>query len=179
MKTRLSLGLLACAVSVASAGFSHPAPAAELQSGITVAWGPEKATGANAAIMAYLGEPVPPPATLNPKYTPEGLIAASKALCDKLGYNLQKLVVDDTEFPFLVYGVVEGSRDLQGMQATLRSMPGYAYGGSVVGRKDGRTYFSLNMISPDQYPAAQRAAIQRRLMIRLQMLGAYLSEGAQ
>jgi len=34
------------------------------------------------------------------------------------------------------------------------------------------TYFSLNLMAYDQYQRAQRESIQRRLMIRLQMLGA-------
>ena len=40
-------------------------------------------------------------------------------------------------------------------------------------------YFSFNrynLMSPDQYPHAQRDAIQRRLMIRLQMLGQIRSD---
>jgi hypothetical protein len=146
---------------------------------MTVAWTPEKASSANAAIMAYLGEPVPRPAELDPKYTAEGLIVACKAMCAKLGFELHMLAVDDTEFPFLVYGVISGSHDFQAVPATLRVMPGYAYGGSVVGRKRGMTYFSLNLMSHDQYPSAQREAIQRRLMIRLQMLGAIWSDSTQ
>ena len=177
MKTRLRLALLSCAAAV-SAGSFHRACAADAPSGIAVAWTPEKARSANAAIMAYLREPVPPPAELDPKYTADGLIAACKAVCAKLGFELQKLAVDDTEFPFLVYGVISGSHDFQALPSALRTLPGYAYGGSVVGRKNGATYFSLNMMSHEQYPRAQREMIQRRLMIRLQMLGAIWSDAA-
>jgi len=179
MKTRLPLALFSCAVVTVSACFSSRACAADAQSGITTTWTPEKASSANAAIMAYLGEPVPPPAELDPKYTSEGLIAACKAVFAKLGLELNKLAVDDTEFPFLAYGVVSGSHDLQGMPSALRALPGYAYGGSVVGRKNGMTYFSFNMMPHDQYPRPQREAIQRRLMIRLQMLGAIWSDSKQ
>jgi hypothetical protein len=50
-------------------------------------------------------------------------------------------------------------------------MKGYTYAGSVVGHTDtGATYFSLNMIPPDQYPSGQDLACHRRLMVRLQML---------
>jgi hypothetical protein len=179
MKTRLPLALLTCVIPAVSAGFSNRVCAADAQSGITVAWTPQKAGDANAAIMAYLGEPVAPPADLDPKYSSDGLIAACKAVYAKLGIELSKLAVDDTEFPFLVYGVISGSHDFQVLQGALRAMPGYAYSGSVVGRKNGMTYFSLNMMPPDQYPRAQRAAIQRRLMIRLQMLGAIWSDSTQ
>ena len=178
MKTRLRLALLSCAVAAVSAGSSHRVCAADAPSATTVAWTPEKARSANPAIMAYLGEPVPPPAELDPKYTADGLIAAGKGVCAKLGFELQKLAVDDTEFPFLVYGVISGSHDFQALPSALRTLPGYAYGGSVVGRKNGATYFSLNMMSHEQYPRAQREMIQRRLMIRLQMLGAIWSDAA-
>jgi hypothetical protein len=179
MKTRLSLALLGCAVTTVFASFSNHVSAANAQSGNTVSWTPEKARSANTAIMAYLGEPVPPPAELDPKYTSDGLIAAYKAVCAKLGLEPYKLAVDDTEFPFLIYGVINGRHDLQALPSALRGLPGYAYSGSVVGRKNGMTHFSLNMMPSDQYPHAQREAIQRRLMIRLQMLGANRSESTQ
>jgi hypothetical protein len=179
MKTRLSLALLSCAVATGSTGFSTRACAADAPSRATAAWTPEKASAANAAIMAYLGEPVPPPAGLDPKYTPDALIAACKAACAKLGFELQKVAVDDTEFPFLVYGIISGTQNFQAMPGVLRAQPGYAYGGAVVGRKGGLTYFSLNLMSHDQFPRAQSEAIQRRLMIRLQMLGVIWSDSAQ
>jgi hypothetical protein len=177
MKTRLSLALLWCAGIIVSE-FSNRVCAADTQSGVALAWSP-KAISANAAIMAYLGEPVAPPVKLDPKYTAGGLIAACKAVCAKLGFEPHKLAVDDTEFPFLVYGVISGSQDFKGMPGALRALPGYGYGGSVVGRKNDMTYFSLNMMPSDQYPNAQREAIQRRLMIRLQMLGAIWSDAAR
>lgn len=170
MKTRLPLALLLYAVTTFSACFSTRVCAADARCAIMVAWTPEKASSANAAIMAYLGAPVPPPAELDPKYNSDGLVTACKAACAKLGFELQKLVVEDTEFPFLVYGVIRGIHDFQSMPATLRALPGYAYGGSVTGRKNGMTYFSLNLVPPDQFPPGQREAIQRRLPIRLQIL---------
>jgi hypothetical protein len=129
--------------------------------------------------MAYLGEPVPPPADLARNYRADGLVAAFKSVCATLGFELQKLAVDDTEFPFLVYGVIRGSHDFQAMPGALRALPGYGYGGSVVGRRNGATFFSLNLMPSDQYPREQREAIQRRLMIRLQMLGATGADAAQ
>jgi hypothetical protein len=179
MKTRFALALFSCAVNAGLVCFSASVCAADAQSNMPMAWSPEKARAANASIMAYLGEPVPPPTELNPKYTADGLVAACKAVCAKVGLELHSLTVDDTEFPFLVYGVIRGTHDFQAMSGALRAQPGYTYGGSVVGRKNGMTYFSLNMMPPDQYPRAQREAIQRRLMIRLQMLGAIRSESAQ
>lgn len=124
---------------------------------------------ANAAIMAYLGNPVAAPATLDPKYTPTNLLAAFTAMSAKAGWRIQKLAVDESEFPFLVFGLVAGRHELG--QKEFRGMQGYEYGGSVVGiTEDGSTYFALNMIPRDQYPSELAAACNRRLMVRLQML---------
>jgi len=175
MKTRLTLALVSCATLVVADGFTpvYPAPP---PSQPTSTWTTDKARSANAAIMKYLGEPVPPPSDLDPKYTAEGLIAAWKTTCTKLGFELDRLAVDDTEFPFLLFGTISGNHDFQALPATLRAMPGYAYGGSVVGRNNGTTYFSVNLMPYDQFSPAQREAIQRRLMIRLQMLAAIRSD---
>ena len=125
----------------------------------------------NRSIMEYLGDPVRPPATLNESYFPTNLLAAFIALSKKRGLQIKKLEVDDSEFPFLVYGVVAGKTDFGWLVPDLREMKGYAYGGSVVGSADeGGTYFSLNVIPHDQYPPGQFAACNRRLMVRLQML---------
>lgn len=126
---------------------------------------------ANAAIMAYLGNPVPAPANLDAKYSPTNLTAAFTALSRRASWRVEKLAVDDSEFPFLVYGMLAGKHDFREIEKGLREMSGYNYGGSVVGTTgDGSTYFSLNMIPYDQYPRDQRRACGRRLMVRLQML---------
>jgi hypothetical protein len=124
---------------------------------------------ANAAIMAYLGEPVPAPANLDAKYFPTNLAAAFIAMGIKSGWQIQKLAVDESEFPFLVYGLIDGRHEL--VVKDIREMEGYDYGGSVRGSTDkGTTYFALNMIPHSQYPAGEAAACNRRLMVRLQML---------
>jgi hypothetical protein len=126
-----------------------------------------------ASIMRYLGEPVRPPPALDPKYTAEGLAAAFTALCQSRGLKVQQFAVDTSEFPFLVYGLLEGGRDFfRQIDGELKTVPGYAYGGSVVGStRDGSTYFSLNMTPRAAYAGSDAEAIQRRMMIRLQMLG--------
>jgi hypothetical protein len=124
---------------------------------------------ANAAIMAYLGHPVAVPGNLDAKYTPTNLVAAFTAMSKKAGWRIQRLAVDDSEFPFLLYGVLAGRHEL--IEKDIREMNGYDYGGSVRGSTaNGSTYFSLNMIPRDQYPNDQLAACNRRLMVRLQML---------
>ena len=119
--------------------------------------------------MAFLGKSVAAPADLDSKYTPTNLIAAFTAMSKKAGWSIQRLAVDDSEFPFLVYGVVTGRHEL--VEKEIREMKGYEYGGSVRGSTgDGSTYFSLNMVPRDQYPSDMAAVCKRRLMIRLQML---------
>jgi len=125
---------------------------------------------ANLAIIAFLGKPVPAPANLAAKYSPKNLEAAFTASSKKSGLQVQKLAVDDSEFPFLVYGVLAGKPEYRVLEQGLRGMKDYVYGGSVVGATDNSTYFALNMIPQTQIPSEQAAACSRRLMIRLQML---------
>jgi len=126
---------------------------------------------ANHAIMAYLGDPVSPPAGLDARYSPTNLLAAFTALSEKQGLRIERVALDDSEFPFLVYGVLAGKHDFRELETGLHQMKGYDYGGSVVGSTDKEgTYFSLNMIPSGQYPSGQAAACNRRLMVRLQML---------
>jgi len=125
----------------------------------------------NVAIMEYLGNPVPPPANLDARYAPEGLVAAFTQMSRTAGWKVLKLAVDDSEFPYLVYGVVANGRDLAELKTALGAMPGYVYGGSVTGGSaQGSGYFSLNMTPSDRYPRDQMETVQRRQMIRLQML---------
>jgi hypothetical protein len=131
---------------------------------------------ANASILNYLGDPCPPPPSLDARYTAEGLATAFKDLCAARGVRIEKLGIDTAEFPFALYGVVErssGGDFFRDLKEELKAMPGYTYGGSVTGRSgDGSTYFALNMTPNSVIPREQSEAIQRRLMIRLQMLGA-------
>jgi hypothetical protein len=126
---------------------------------------------ANRAIIAYLGSPVPPPGNMDSKYNATSLAATFMALSKQVGWNTEKLAVDDSEFPFLVYGLLAGKHDFQEIEKGVRGTKGYDYGGSVVGTTDKKdTYFALNMIPYSQYPPGQFVACNRRLMVRLQML---------
>ena len=126
---------------------------------------------ANLAIMTYLGDPVPPPARLDASYSPTNLIAAFTELSKKQGLRIEKLSVDDSEFPFLVYGTLAGRHEFRVLEEGLRQMKGYDYCGSVVGgTAGGGTYFALSMTPQSQYPRGDGGACNRRLMIRLQML---------
>jgi len=133
--------------------------------------GADAAADPNRALMAYLVNPVPPPRRLDAKYTPASLKAAFAALSEKAGWHVKLVTVDDSEFPFLVYGVLAGSADFRELEAALRALPGYDYGGSVSGTKGrGVVYFAVNMIPQNVYPRDQVEACNRRLVVRLQML---------
>ncbi len=132
---------------------------------------PNAINPSNAAIMAYLGDPIPLPQNLETRYTASALKTEFTALVDAVGRKVQKLAVDTSEFPCLVYGTITGGDDLQLVQKAIGTTPGYAYGGSVVGRSgNGTTYFAINLTPDDRYPREHVEAVHRRLMIRLQML---------
>lgn len=127
----------------------------------------------DAAITSYLGKPVPALANLDRKYSSAELAAVFRDLTDTLGFKVDKLAVDTSEFPFLVHGRIDsaaGAGFFKKIDAELRALPGYTYGGSVTGRtRDGSTYFVLNMVPSSAYPKEHAEAISRRLTVRLQM----------
>jgi hypothetical protein len=127
-------------------------------------------SGPNQALLEYLGNPVKPPANMDPLYNKQNLLKAFTALCQKTGLVINTLAVDDLEFPFIVYGTLDGAHKLPEKSA-FEEQKGYTYGGSVRGSfGGGSTYFAVNMVPGSQYPADQEKACQRRLTLRLQML---------
>lgn len=136
----------------------------------------------NSAIATYLGLPVPAPANLDRRYSPEEQSAVFRDLAETLGIKVEKLAVDTTEFPFVIYGRVQstdGGSFFKKIESELRALPGYTYGGSVTGGTgDGSTYFALNMTPSSAYPQEQAETIHKRLMIRLQMMAAARGEPA-
>jgi hypothetical protein len=133
----------------------------------------------NRALMDYLGNPVPAPPGMDPRYNRENLLKAFTALCNKADLVITKLSVDDSEFPFLLYGTLDGRHKLP-ESPVFEEQKGYTYGGSVRGSTgEGATYFAVNMVPHDQYPADQEKACNRRLMLRLQMLADKASQTLQ
>jgi hypothetical protein len=134
----------------------------------------------NTAILNFLGEAVPAPADLDPKYSAAELSISFRGACDALGVNVDKLAVDTSEFPFVVHGLVEhqpGNDFFRRVETQLREIPGYKYAGSTTGHtKDGATFFAMSITPPSAYPRDQASAIQRRLMLRIQMIGAAWNE---
>jgi hypothetical protein len=130
----------------------------------------------DSAIASYLGVPVPAPANLDRKYSPEELAAVFRDLAETLGIKIDKLAVDTTEFPFIIHGRIEstaGAGFFKKIDSELKALSGYTYGGSVTGGgKDGSTHFALNMTPSRAYPREHAEAINRRMMIRLQIAAA-------
>jgi hypothetical protein len=128
------------------------------------------ANEANRALLAYLGNPIPPPADMDSRYNKENLRKVFSTVCQKADLVITKLAVDDSEFPFLVYGTLAGSHPLP-KAPVFEEQKGYTRGGAVRGSfGGGSSYFAVNMVPDSQYPADQEQACHRRLMLRLQML---------
>jgi len=119
----------------------------------------------NRALYDFLGSPVEPPVNLDPKYTPEGLSNAVQAAAAAAGVTLQKLEIDDSEYPFLV-GVVCGNSEFTKLGQQIKQMDGYAYNGSC-GSHD---CHAMNIVPYATYSADMFRRIGRRLTVRQQML---------
>ena len=125
---------------------------------------------ANGALLAYLGNPIPPSADMDSRYNKENLLKVFTTVCQKADLAITKLAVDDSEFPFLVYGTWAGNHTLP-KAPVFEEQKGYTRGGSVRGSfGGGSSYFAVNMVPDSQFPADKEQACHRRLMIRLQML---------
>lgn len=115
--------------------------------------------------------PVPPPAEIDPRYTPAALTEAFRILCQRLGVRIVRLSVDQSEYPFLVHGVLDSHRTHHEIRDALKTMRGYVYIGSATSlEKDNTTCFALSMTPATEYPRAHRVAILQRLGFRLQEL---------
>lgn len=146
--------------------------AADARAAALAARSADPTNAANSALFTFLGAPVPPPANLDSRYSPESLAAVFTELSKANGLEVQKLSVDDSEYPYLVYGTIVGGHELKGIQEALGTTPGYRYIASVTmrGSYDGgpaSTFFAMNII-PDSRGTGGGA--DRRMMLRLQML---------
>jgi hypothetical protein len=139
----------------------------------SVADAPATAASADAqsAILEYLGNPVPAPAGMDPKYDRDHLLAAFRDACSRQGLTVKALAVDTSEFPYVLYGQLEGKTSLRTLEPSLHNLSGYEYAGSVSGNTGmGGTYFALNMVPYSKYPADAAKFCSHRLTVRLQIL---------
>jgi len=126
---------------------------------------PPSSSGRNQVIFEYLGDPVEPPSNMDAAYSRLGLHNAIQIAAGNAGTSLQKLVIDDSEFPFLI-GVVSEPGDFDKLAGQLKKMNGYEYGGSV----GSPTLHSFNIVPYHSFPPEASQRISRRLTLRQQIL---------
>lgn len=101
------------------------------------------------------------------RYSAAGLRQAFKALCQMLGYRALVVEIDESEFPYLVYGVLEGRADYRAIRDALPSLPDYVYAGSVTAVRDHRdgttTAFALNLTPPNRGGESNPSRIMARM----------------
>ena len=127
--------------------------------------------GPNQALLEYLGNPVATPASLDARYTGEGLIHAIHLAARDSGITVKKLLIDNSEYPFLV-GVICAGSDFAKLKAQLKKMDGYEYAGSVGNDRnsDGSdTCNTFSIVPYRAYPTEARLSIDHRLMLRYQV----------
>jgi hypothetical protein len=117
---------------------------------------------ANQALYNYLGNPVAPPAGIDAAYTKAGLTSAVEDAAQATNISLTKVVIDDSEFPFLVGVVCADKGGIEKLEAQLRKTAGYTYSGSV-----NSDNISVMDITPYKAcPMSARQQIDHRLMLR-------------
>src|ERR1017187_10736478 len=127
--------------------------------------GPVSLTGANQALLEYLGDPVEPPADMDAAYSKDGLIKAIQTAARNAGISVQRVEIDDSEFPFLV-GVICKEGDYSKLTDQLRKMDGYEYNGSV----SSHTHNAMNVVPYRVFPPALGERISHRTGLRMQVL---------
>jgi hypothetical protein len=153
-------------------GWSYLKPGAQSPDYTTTgaaAGGPVSVEGPNRALLEYLGNPIEPPANMNPAYTKEGLLKAVQTAASNAGVSTTRVEIDDSEFPFLV-GIVCKEGDYEKLKEQFRKMPAYDYGGSV----GGHTSHALNLVPWRAFPQDASQRISHRLGVRMQVFQAKL-----
>jgi hypothetical protein len=121
-------------------------------------------SGINRAIMKYLGDPVAAPAKMDDSYTKEGLIKGVYLAAQKANISIQRVEIEDSEYPFLV-GLVCPESEWERLKAQLRKMDQYDYQGSV----GGHDHYTINIVPRRAYPADASERISRRVLLREQI----------
>lgn len=136
------------------------------------------ADATSSTLAAYLGEPVPPPANLDPAYTKEGLLNAIQQAAQLANIPLQKVEIETSEFPYLVGVIYDTGADSQQSTSTrektkvefetlaaqIKNIPGYKYSSSVGGA--GKYAYDITPIE-SFVPSETRGRIERRTLLRL------------
>jgi hypothetical protein len=136
------------------------------QTATTTDW---SAQSANQALRHYLGEAVPPPPRMDPKYSVEGLSNAVVAAAQAAGVPAQ-VKIEGSEFPFLV-GVICSRPSFARLIEELKKDKAYADQGSV----GSETCQAMNIVPYPALPSEASERISRRLTVRMQMFHERLS----
>lgn len=129
---------------------------------------------ANLAMLEYLGSPVEAPTNLADTYTPAGLREAIETAARQAGVTMEKVEIEDSEFPALV-GVICDRPDYAKLMAQIKKMTPYTDEGSV----GSPTCQTMNIIPWRAFPDGTADLIERRLTLREQMFHARLSREAK
>lgn len=125
------------------------------------------------AIFEYLGNPVAPPADLDPAYTKSELSNTINLAARNAGISLEKIEIDESEFPCLV-GVISEPGDFDKLAAQIKTLLG-EFSGSVGNSK----CHAFNIVPWRAFPADTAQRIGRRLGVREEMLYDKLCEHAR
>jgi len=117
--------------------------------------------GPNRQLMDYLGNPVPPPTTIQPAYSRQGLLDALERARTAAHATFSSVVIDDSEYPFLI-GVICSKEDFERVFESLNHIDGYHSGGSV----SGSDCHVFSITPPRALPQESREGIRHRLMLR-------------
>ena len=132
---------------------------------------PVSTGGPNQALFEYLGNPVEPPAKMDAQYTKDGLINAIQLAARNAGITVKKVVIDDSEYPFLV-GVICGGSDSAKLKDQIRKLDRYAYNGCIGNdtNSDGSDTCNAFSIVPSRaYPPGASQRIYHRAWLRQQV----------
>lgn len=129
---------------------------------------PISLSGPNKALLEYLGNPVLPPANMDERYTAQGLTATVLLAARNANIEVKNIMIDDSEFPFLV-GVICGGSDVVKLKNELKKIAGYEYGGGVgndVNSDGSDTCNVFNIVPYRAFPSGTEQQIYHRLILR-------------
>jgi uncharacterized membrane protein (UPF0127 family) len=125
----------------------------------------------NEVLMEYLGNPVSRPPDMDERYSAQGLTGAILLAAHSANIQVKNVVIDDSEFPYLV-GVICGGSDFVRLKQELKKIAGYEYGGGVGNDVNSDGSDSCNVFNIVPYRAFPDGSVQQiyhRLDLREQV----------
>ena len=129
-------------------------------------------SGPNKVLFDFLGDPVEPPASLDPAYSKAGLAEAMATATRNAGISLKRVEIDDSEFPFLIGFLCEPG-DKAKVIEQIGKMKSYATSGGVGSHE----YYAMNIVPYSAFPPEAGQRIYRRLTLREAVLCDKLNSG--